>query len=487
MADNATDEVNYYEIEEGDDSQQTKYITWPENADDNQGSILQPVSGNGGRKLKRRVETRHGAKERTNLAALKLIARKGGDEKSQLEEWKTDLLNHLTAEISQIHKMHGRSKEGQREEMENQREQFQFEIEILREKIRDLEIENEKSVQGRAQQESRSTPRFGTPEREPISSQTPREKVTKQNQIPPVKPKEQRSYATVAAAKPAQTQTQPRAKVSFKKSSEQPWTKVSYGTRKSNMRQPNSTIQQEQLGRRVLFPGNAGQEKSEADLMLALNEALQQAGEEMSLRFIQVRYAPSGAISALLFEKADAGQLLPRRSNLLIRAVKALDPAVVGIEIPEHWQRLKVHGMPLKRYLGEGKMELLKREVESVTGIQLKLAPRWLINESRLREQQESSNKRGSAIVITVGNKAEAKRLCVSGLRFGGIVKRVEKYWEVGPSSVCRTCCGIGHERMGQCGDRLPKCVICAGSHKVEDHQCGVVSCHKKPGKICLT
>ena len=96
------------------------------------------------------------------------------------------------------------------------------------------------------------------------------------------------------------------------------------------------------------------------------------------------------------------------------------------------------------------------------------------------------NNKRSSAIVITVGNEAEAKRLCASGLRFGGIVKMVEKYWESGPGSVCRTCCGIGHERMGQCGDRLPKCVICAGPHKVEDHQCGVVGWHKKPGKICV-
>ena len=127
--------------------------------------------------------------------------------------------------------------------------------------------------------------------------------------------------------------------------------------------------------------------------MLTLNKALQQAGEETSLRFIRVRYAPSGAISALLSEKADAGQLLPWRSNLLIRAVRALDPAVVGIEIPEHWQRLKDHGMPLERYLGEGKMELLEREVESATGIQLKSVPRWLISENRLREQQESSNK----------------------------------------------------------------------------------------------
>ena len=190
--------------------------------------------------------------------------------------------------------------------------------------------------------------------------------------------------------------------------------------------------------------------------MLALNEALQKAGEETYIRFSRVRYAPSGAISALLTEKGDAGQLIPQRSNLLIRAVKSVDPAVVGVEVLEHWQRLKVHGMPLERYLGEGKMELLKREVESATGIQLKAPPRWLINESRLKEQQEFNNKRGSAMVITVSGESEAKKLCASGLRFGRVVKVVEKYWESGPSSVCMTCCGIGHERMGKCGDQVP-------------------------------
>lgn len=71
--------------------------------------------------------------------------------------------------------------------------------------------------------------------------------------------------------------------------------------------------------------------------MLALNEALQQTGEETHIRFTRVRYAPSGAISAFFTEKADAGQLIPQQSNLLIRAVEAVDPAVAEIEILEHW------------------------------------------------------------------------------------------------------------------------------------------------------
>ena len=39
---------------------------------------------------------------------------------------------------------------------------------------------------------------------------------------------------------------------------------------------------------------------------------------------------------------------------------------------------------------------------------------------------------------------------------------------------------------MGKCGDRLPRCAICAGPHKVEDHHCGVSGCHKRSCIICV-
>lgn len=80
-----------------------------------------------------------------------------------------------------------------------------------------------------------------------------------------------------------------------------------------------------------------------------------------------------------------------------------------------------------------------------------------------------SGDGRGSAIVITVGNEAEASKLCANGLRFGGVPKMVEKYWEAGPSSVCMTCSGIGYDRFGGYGKKLVQCVICAGAHKSEN------------------
>ena len=144
-----------------------------------------------------------------------------------------------------------------------------------------------------------------------------------------------------------------------------------------------------------------------------------------------------------------------------------------------------MHEMSLARYLGEEKMELLRREIELSTGIQLKTLPRWLINETRPEERLESGSRRGSAIVITVGNSAEASKLCSKGLRFGGALKVVGKYWEAGPGSVCMSCPGVGHNRLGECRDRAIQCVICVGAHKAENHRCGVTGCTIKMGKIC--
>ena len=51
-------------------------------------------------------------------------------------------------------------------------------------------------------------------------------------------------------------------------------------------------------------------QKSEADLMLALNKSLQKAGIPAYTRFSRVGYLQSGAISALLTEKSSAEDLV---------------------------------------------------------------------------------------------------------------------------------------------------------------------------------
>ena len=174
--------------------------------------VLKATSGNAAKRKTKVAETRHGAKERSmSLTALKMIAKQGADEKSQLENWKTDLLNKLTSEIAEIHKAHDIAMEAQREELDNQREQFQFEIQVLRERIREIELEKEGMAQARA---CRSELVQKLPEKK--IAQSPTEEVTQPSQTPPPKTKQKRTYATVATAKPAETPTQP-------------WTKVTYG------------------------------------------------------------------------------------------------------------------------------------------------------------------------------------------------------------------------------------------------------------------
>ncbi len=84
-----------------------------------------------------------------------------------------------------------------------------------------------------------------------------------------------------------------------------------------------------------------------------------------------------------------------------------------------------------------------------------------------------------------MGNSIEASKLCSKGLRFGGALKVVNKYWEAGPSSIYMSCAGIGHDCLGECQDKAIQCVICTSAHKTENHRCGVTGCILKMGKLC--
>lgn len=173
------------------------------------------------------------------------------------------------------------------------------------------------------------------------------------------------------------------------------------------------------------------------------------------------------------------------RRNILIRAVKTVNTTVIRAKALEHWQRLKVYGIPLARYLNERKIELLRRKVELSIEVQLKTSPCWLIYKSQLRERQELGNYRGSSIIIIVANNSDTTYLCAKRLRFGGTLKGVERYWEAVPGSVSPVCCNIGHDCLGKCKQRPAQYTLCTEPHKLEEQKCGVNGCKVGFGKIC--
>lgn len=235
--------------------------------------------------------------------------------------------------------------------------------------------------------------------------------------------------------------------------------------------------------RRLLFRregGRAAPRSEREDIILATNRGLAKQGFPGFVRAVDAGYTSTGAITILLEKNALGAMVLPSYRDLLVAAVRQADPAIISAELPEQWYRVKVHGIPIKRYRSCG-LGLAREEIELGTEFQLKRDPTWL----RSSRELQNSNKKGSTIVITVGSLEEARRLLVNGIRFGGSRYRTEHYWEVGVDTVCPRCCHLGHRSFRACGDHQPCCFICAGSHEGNEHICRVVDCSSKPGTAC--
>ncbi len=235
--------------------------------------------------------------------------------------------------------------------------------------------------------------------------------------------------------------------------------------------------------RRLPFRREGGLDGPKApreEIILAINRGLARNGLPTFLRVVDSGYTATGAISVLLEKGSISTMLIPGYTDDLVTAIRQVDPAVVSMEAPEQWHRVKVHGVPKQRYLARG-LELAREEIELGTNYRLKRNPTWLRSPQAIRE----STTKGSTMVITVGSREEAQKLLVDGIRFAANRYRTEQFWELRPETVCPRCCGIGHHHYKGCGDRPPLCFICAGPHEGLEHTCKTGGCSAKPGTAC--
>lgn len=230
--------------------------------------VLRATSGNGAKRLRNRQETRATTRAggKTAEAALKQIASQELQaEKARIEEWKQNVMQDVMRELQAM-------KQTQGEAMEAQRQSFQMELEEVRDELQQVEsrsmmledkIESLKTQKQAPQQRpaqntpaSEKTPDAATKRQKVNNSKSVDEEEMRGSQsredtssppasIHPVgKPRaEKQSHASIAMSKPAQNP-------------EQLWTQVNYGNRKSMGKRPSSTVESEQLGRRILFPLN---------------------------------------------------------------------------------------------------------------------------------------------------------------------------------------------------------------------------------------
>jgi hypothetical protein len=236
--------------------------------------------------------------------------------------------------------------------------------------------------------------------------------------------------------------------------------------------------------RRLIFRRDRGRVAPQADreeIILALNRVLARKGLPVFVRAIDAGYTETGAISVLLEKGALGTMVIPYYRDTLMAAICQADPTVVSVELSEQWHRVKVHGVPLRRYLTLG-LGLAREEIELGTNYRLKRDPMWLRDPKALRE----GDKKGSTIVVTVGSLEEARTMLTNGLRFGGHRFSTEHFWQLGADSVCPRCCGIGHTSYRACGNQPPRCYLCAGDHEGTEHACKVITCQAKTGTACI-
>jgi hypothetical protein len=174
------------------------------------------------------------------------------------------------------------------------------------------------------------------------------------------------------------------------------------------------------------------------EIVSALNRALTRKGLPF-FRVVDTGYTATGAIFVFLEKDSLGSRLIPGYADHLVAAIRQTDPAVVSVGMPKQWHQVKVHGVPKHRNLSRG-LKLAHEEIELGTNYRLKRDPTWLQNLQVVR----GSATKGSTIVITVGTREEADGLLIDGIRFGGNRYRTERFWELGPETVCPRC-GIGH------------------------------------------
>jgi hypothetical protein len=209
--------------------------------------------------------------------------------------------------------------------------------------------------------------------------------------------------------------------------------------------------------------------------MFEVNKALANARAYVTVRLIKMGYTEKGNLTGVIGENACAEDLFAH-AQAVMAVVKKLDPKVVYMDKTEKWCKLRVHGIALDRYMTEGGLELVRREIELMIGEQLLYALRWIKGDT-LGERFENGTIKRSTLVLTVKSKRAADTIMAKGLSFGGRQHEAERFWERGQGGMYMRCCGRDH--FGKCIEEA-KCFVCARIHEGKEHECTIESCSKR-------
>jgi hypothetical protein len=222
------------------------------------------------------------------------------------------------------------------------------------------------------------------------------------------------------------------------------------------------------------------------DYQSEINRALLKAGVPHWIRVREVKWNEKGMITGITTKMCTVDNLR-KYEVVVVKAARMAERGIICFGENEAWQRLKIHGVPLNRYVGRGTNGLENlREIQAENpGVIIPIAARWLGRVPQLKERWASGIITASSVVFAVRREDTANRLLKEGVRICGNCFTVERYQEEWLDVQCSNCMKWGHIDSKCISQTKTKCNLCAEKHRTDQHQCQVVGCTKRKGQQC--
>ena len=142
--------------------------------------------------------------------------------------------------------------------------------------------------------------------------------------------------------------------------------------------------------------------RTAADVQSKVNRALHQAGAKV--RIHDLFCTRRGNIQGTTSPTSSAEELLEHRDVVLL-AARTIEPGVTGLTAKKSWWWVKVHAIPVARYLGAGTggTMTLREELEADNEwVRIPSTIRWLCGAASVKAGAGEGVIRASSVVLAV-------------------------------------------------------------------------------------
>jgi hypothetical protein len=144
-----------------------------------------------------------------------------------------------------------------------------------------------------------------------------------------------------------------------------------------------------------------------------VNRSLRKAGVPDHSRLARLTRNENGVLTGLVADRTNAEQFL-QCGELILMAARRANPGVIAVESNETWARLRIHGVPLRRYLRDDpaeRLRLLREEIEAENPGVTVLMAGWLAASPVVKARWQRGEINNSSVVFAVKERSAADRL----------------------------------------------------------------------------